>query len=53
MYHALIHDIEQSHDKTYNKTCVPAKTQISLYPPSVARVIVYPSLDSPWAVERT
>ena len=38
--------------KTYNKTRVTSKDQ-PVHPPSIARVLVHPSLDSPEAVEGT
>ena len=45
---------EQVHDKTYNKTCVTSKdSDQPVHPPSMARVLVYPSLDSLEAVEVT
>ena len=43
---------EPAHDKTPNKTCVNSKDTDQLaHPPSMARVLVYPSLDTPEAVE--
>ena len=43
---------EQKHDKTYNKTCVTSKDSYQpVYPPSTARVLVYPSSDSQDAVK--
>ena len=45
---------ESAQDKTYNKTCVTSKdTDQPVHPPSMARVLVYPSLDSQEAVEGT
>ena len=45
---------ELAHDKTYNKTCVTSKdSDQPVHPPSMARVLIYPSLDSPKAVEGT
>ena len=45
---------EPAHDKTYNKTCMTSKDSNQLvHPPSMAMVLVYPSLDSPGAVEGT
>ena len=41
-------------DKTYDNTCVTGKdSDQPVHPPSMARVLVYPSLDSPGAVEGT
>ena len=41
---------EPAHDKTYNKTCVTSKyLDQPVHPPSMARILVYPSLDSPEA----
>ena len=46
--------VEPVHDKTYNTTCVSSKdSDQSVHPPSMARVFVYPSLDSLEAVEGT
>ena len=43
---------EPAHDKTYNKACVTSKdSDQPVDPPSMARVLLYPSLDSPQAVE--
>ena len=43
-----------AHDKTYNKTCVTSKgSDQDVHPPSMARVLVHPSLDSPEIVEGT
>ena len=43
---------EPVHTKTYNNTCVTSKDPDQpVHPPSMARVLVYPSLDSPEAVE--
>ena len=45
---------EPAHDNTYmyNKTCVTSKdSDRPVHPPSMARVFVYPSLDSPEPVE--
>ena len=40
------------HDKTYNKTCVTSKySDQPVHPPSVARILCHPSLDSLEAVE--
>ena len=45
---------EPAHSKTYNKICVTSKdSDQPVFPPSMARVLVYPSLDSPEAVEAT
>ena len=45
---------EPTRDKTYNKTCVTSKdSDQSVYPPSMARVLVHPYLDSQEAVEGT
>ena len=45
---------EQEHDKTYNKTCVTSKdSDQSVHPPSMARVLIYSSLNSLEAVEGT
>ena len=41
-------------DKTYNKTCVPSKdSDHPVQLPSMARILVYPSLGSLGAVEGT
>ena len=41
-------------DKTYNKTCVTSKdSDQPVHPPSMARVLVYPSFNSPDAVKGT
>ena len=38
---------ETAHDKTYNETCVTNKdSDQPVHPPSMTRVLVYPSLDS-------
>ena len=43
---------EPAHSKTYNKTYVTSKGSDQLvHPPSMARVLIYPSLDSLEAVE--
>ena len=45
---------EPAQDKTYNKTGVPSKDNDQpVHPSSMARVLVYLSLDSPEAVEDT
>ena len=45
---------EPAHDKTYNYTCVTSKdSDQPVHPPSLTRVLFYPSLDSPEAVEDT
>ena len=45
---------EPAHDKSYNKTCVISKdSDKPIDPPSMARVLVYSSLDSLEAVEGT
>ena len=45
---------ETAQDKTYNTTCVTSKVSDQpIYPPSIARVLFYPSLDIPEAVEDT
>ena len=48
---------EPEHDKTCNKTCVTSKdskdSDQPVHPSSVARVLVYPSLDSLEAAEGT
>ena len=42
------------HDKTYNKTCVASEDlDQPVRPPSMARVLFYPFLDSLEAVEGT
>ena len=41
---------EPAHDKTYDQACVTSKDQ-PVHPPSMARVLVYPSLDSREAVK--
>ena len=39
------------HDKTYNKTCATSKdSDQPVHLPGMARIFVYPSLDSPKAV---
>ena len=43
---------EPAHDKTYSKTYVTNKYQ-PVHPPSMARVLVHPSLDSLEDVEGT
>ena len=44
---------EPAHDKTY-KTCVTSKNSDQpVHPPSMARVLVHPSFDSPEAIEST
>ena len=46
--------MEPAHDKTFNKTCVTSKySELPVHPPSMARVLVYPSLGSPEAVKGT
>ena len=41
-------------DKTYNKTCVTSKdSDQPVHPPSMARILISPSLDSMEAVEGT
>ena len=41
-----------AHDKNYSKTCVTSKdSDRPVHPPIMARVLVYPSLDSPETVE--
>ena len=43
-----------AHDKIYNKTCVTSKGSDQLVHPSgMAKVLAYPSLASPEAVEGT
>ena len=45
---------EPAHDKTQNKTWVTSKDlDQPVHPPSMARVLVYPSFDSLEAVEGT
>ena len=45
---------EPAHDKTYNKTCATSNDSGQpVYPPTMARVLVYPSSDSLAALERT
>ena len=45
---------EPAHDKTYNKICVISKSSDQyVHPFTMARVLVYPSLDSRRAVEGT
>ena len=45
LYYDFIY--EPGHDKTYDKICVTSKeSDHSVHPPSMARVPVYPSLDS-------
>ena len=51
----LVNNInEPAHDKIYNLTCVTSKdSDQPVYPPSTARALIYPSLDSLEAVEGT
>ena len=53
MYSAKYYIVyEPAHDKAYNKICLTSKDSDQLvHPPSMARVIVYPSLNKPEAVE--
>ena len=45
---------EPAPDETYNKTCSTSKdSDQSVHPPSMARVLIYPFLDSPESVEGT
>ena len=45
---------EPAHDKTYNKTCLTSKdSDQSVHPLSMARVLVYSSLDSLEALKGT
>ena len=45
---------EPAHDKTNNKSCVTSKdTDQPVHTPSMARVLIHPSLDSLDAVEGT
>ena len=45
---------QPAYNKTYNKTCVTSKdSEQPVHPPSMARVLVYPSLDSPKSLEDT
>ena len=45
---------EPAHDETYSKTCLTSKdSDQPVHPPSMARVLVYPYLDSLEAVEGT
>ena len=45
---------EPAHDKTYNKTCMTSKDSARpVHPRTMARVLVYPSLDSREAVAGT
>ena len=45
---------EPAHDKIYNKTCVNSKdSDQPVHPPSMARFLVYPSLDGLETVEGT
>ena len=40
-----------AHDKTYNKTCVTRKDSVQpVQPLNMARILIYPFLDSPEAV---
>ena len=49
-----IHVIEPAHDRTYNKTCVTSKyLDQPVHPPSMARVLMYPSLDRLEAIKGT
>ena len=41
---------EPENDSTYNKTCVTSKDQF-VQPPSMARILVYPYLDSLEAIK--
>ena len=46
--------IEPAQHQTYNKTCMTSKdSDQPVAPPSVARVLVHPTIDSPEAVEGT
>ena len=43
-----------AHDKTYNKTCVTSKySDQPVHPPCLARVLIHPPVESPWALEGT
>ena len=45
---------EPANDKTYNKTCMTSKdSDQPVHPPSMAKIFVYPSLDSLEAAEGT
>ena len=45
---------DPAQDQTYNKTCVTSiDSDQPVHPPCIARVLVYPSLDSPEAVDGT
>ena len=45
---------EPAHNKTYSKTCVTSKdSDQPVHSPSIARVLVYPSLDGVDAIEGT
>ena len=45
---------EPVHDETYNKNCVTSKDlDQPVHPPSMARILVYPSLDSLESVDGT
>ena len=51
---SLFNFIEKIHMSQYSKTCVTSKdSDQPVQPPSVARVLVYPSLDSLETVEGT
>ena len=43
---------EPAHDKTCNKSCVTSKdSDQPIHPPSMARILIYPSLDNPEVAE--
>ena len=45
---------QPAHDKTYNKTCVTGKdSDQPVHPPSMARVLIYPTLESPETTDGT
>ena len=54
MYVVVPTTYEPRHDKTYNKTYVTSKdSDQPVHPPSMAKVLVYPPLESQEAVEGT
>ena len=54
LYHIYPLSYEPAHDKNYSKTCVTSKdSDQPVHPPSMARVLVYPSLGSLGALEGT
>ena len=50
-FKTMINNSQPAYDKTYNMTRKDSDQPVN--PPSMARVLVYPSLDSPETVEGT